>query len=61
MSIFLYIKNKALHLYNKVKQVKPIDNDNGNGGWKKTNSVQAQRKFVGKTERTGRNGRTEPQ
>ena len=31
MSIFLYIKNKALHLYNKVKQVKPIDNDNGNG------------------------------
>ena len=52
MSIFLYIKNKALHLYNKVKQVKPIDNDNGNGDGKKTNSVQAQRKFVGKTERT---------
>ena len=43
MSIFLYIKNKALHLYNKVKQVKPIDNDNGNGDGKKTNSVQAQR------------------
>ena len=35
MSIFLYIKNKALHLYNKVKQVKPIDNDNGNGDEKK--------------------------
>lgn len=35
MSIFLYIKNKALHLYNKVKQVKPIDNDNGNGDGKK--------------------------
>ncbi len=61
MSIFLYIKNKALHLYNKVKQVKPIDNDNGNGDGKKTNSVQAQRKFVGKTERTGETGESQPQ
>lgn len=49
-------------MYNKVKQIKLIDNNvYGNKTGKKANCIQAQCKFAGETERTGETGESQPQ